>query len=112
MIESEEITAEGLLTVTEAQLVAEREAELARQNAANNVPTAPPILQPQIQQLFAKDDDPHINKPSGIATNGEKLFWGNELSGTSVGSIVSGNPDKEVLDATQSTEVSKNINTV
>merc|ERR1719160_2124526 len=86
-----EITAEELVSrqekEEEALAAAEAQADL---NKMNVPPTAPPEPKPEMMMLYQKGANPHVARPSGIATNGVNVFWGNEMSGTSAGSVVAG----------------------
>jgi len=90
---SEKFTAADLQTVQEAE-----EEELAQAEAAeklaksgNKLPQTPaPPPKPIIHILYEKSANPNVYKPSGIATNGVDLFWGNEKGGDSAGSVVEG----------------------
>merc|ERR1719161_1106819 len=86
-----EITAEELVTRQEKEEEALVAAEAATNLAAMKVPpTAPPEPKPEMMMLYQKGANPHVARPSGIATNGVNVFWGNEMTGTSAGSVVAG----------------------
>jgi DNA-binding beta-propeller fold protein YncE len=91
-----EITAEDLVTrqekEEEALANAEAQANLAQMKMP---PTAPPEPKPEMMMLYQKGANPHVARPSGIATNSVNVFWGNEASGTTAGAIVSGEVDPQ-----------------
>eukprot|EP00746_Dinoflagellata_sp_MGD_P014801 gnl/MRDRNA2_/MRDRNA2_132596_c0_seq1.p1 gnl/MRDRNA2_/MRDRNA2_132596_c0~~gnl/MRDRNA2_/MRDRNA2_132596_c0_seq1.p1 ORF type:complete len:405 (-),score=88.88 gnl/MRDRNA2_/MRDRNA2_132596_c0_seq1:97-1311(-) len=93
-IASGEITAEDLVTIQEkeeeALKAAEAQADLSKMKVP---PTAPPEPKPEMMLLYQKGANPHVARPSGIATNSVNVFWGNEGSGTSAGAVVAGEVD-------------------
>jgi len=92
-IASGEIKAEDLITRAEKEEEALAAAEAAANLAAKNEdipPTAPPQPQPEKVMLYQKGANPHVHRPSGVATNGVQVFWGNEAAGIAVGSIIAG----------------------
>lgn len=92
-IAGEKFSASDLQTVQEAEEEALAQAEAAEKLAksGNNLPQTPaPPPKPIIHVLYEKSANPHVVKPSGIATNGVQLFWGNEKGGEKAGSVVQG----------------------
>merc|ERR1719321_926888 len=92
-IASEKFSASDLQTIQEAEEeeLAQAEAAEALAKSGNNLPQTPaPPPKPIIHALYEKAANPHVMKPSGIATNGIQLFWGNEKKGETAGSIVQG----------------------
>lgn len=86
-----EITAEELVSRQEKEEEALKAAEASANLAQMAVPpTAPPEPKPEMMMLYQKGANPHVARPSGIATNGVNVFWGNEMSGTKAGSVVAG----------------------
>merc|ERR1719265_681220 len=93
-IASGEITAEELVTLQEkeeeALKAAEAQADLSKMKVP---PTAPPEPKPEMMLLYQKGANPHVARPSGVATNSVNVFWGNEGSGTTAGAVVAGEVD-------------------
>lgn len=86
-------TAGDLKTVREKE--AEEEAEIAATEAVASDGSAlpqlpPPPPKPVIHTLYEASANPHVSKPSGIATNSEVIFWGNEYGGLDKGTVVEG----------------------
>lgn len=89
-----EIKAEELVSRQEKEEEAVKEVEAQQTQSAVHAPaTPPPEPQPEMMMLYQKGANPHVVRPSGVATNGVSVFWGNEASGTSSGSIVAGECD-------------------
>jgi hypothetical protein len=92
-IAAEKFKAEDLQTVQEAEEEALAQAEAAEKLAksGNKLPQpAPPPPKPIIHALYAAGTAPNVVKPSGIATNGVRLYWANEKNGDKEGSVVEG----------------------
>lgn len=89
-----EITADELVTRQEKEEEALKTAEAQAALAKLNVPpTAPPDPKPEMLMLYQRGANDHVVRPSGIATNGVNVYWGNEASGTSAGAVVAGDCD-------------------
>ena len=100
------VSASDLMTVSEAQAFIEAETQKAIQEHGANA--APPVQPPQIIQLVQDGSDPNLVLPSGVATNGNRIFWGNEEKGKDFGSVMGASMNP----GAPSTVLTKNVSSV
>jgi len=85
-----------LKVVTQKEQMAKAETTAASAltlNAADRVsegPTDAPDTLPEIFTVYEGSVNPHVAVPSGISSDGNRLWWGNKVEGNRAGSVVQG----------------------
>lgn len=83
------------LTVVDEQTMealARQDAQQAQNagNAQDVRPTDAPTAQHKILSVYQASVNPHVSAPSGVATDGVRLYWANSLGGMDKGTAVMG----------------------
>mmetsp|Transcript_46801 Transcript_46801/g.100223 ORF Transcript_46801/g.100223 Transcript_46801/m.100223 type:complete len:410 (-) Transcript_46801:67-1296(-) len=85
-----------LKKASESSLLAKPEKELEADIAldasqrASEVPTDDDDTEPEILSLYEGSLESHVSVPSGVSSDGRRLWWGNGVEGRTAGSLVEG----------------------
>jgi len=89
--------ANGEISATDLQVVSEKTQEAISSAKVSSgiessvlAPTDPPPATAEILAIYEGSINSHVTVPSGIASDGMRLYWGNSLNGQGSGSVVAG----------------------
>jgi len=65
------------------------------------LPTDPPSVKPHIFSVYEAALNPHVSSPASVWADGPDLYWTNQESGTTAGTIVKGEIDPKSVPSTK-----------
>lgn len=76
--------------MSKAELKSQADMQLDSAQRAQEKPLDDPDPEPVIISVYEGSSNPHITVPGGVASDGDRLYWGNTVEGMQAGSVVRG----------------------